>query len=164
MYLSKQSTIPIHTLSTMPTIPCSNPRLYDANNHQPNCTPSTFPNHLQFQSIHEVPFQVIHNPIAHAGYRPWHKSYSEHLSKPSTFPFRTQGTFPSHPHSQFVRRVPCQTPTGQLPTRRIKDHNSTSNKMENLNKVSSYISSNDSTITKVAGLSKTILHRHKSSN
>jgi hypothetical protein len=105
-YLFKQSTIPIHTPGTMPTIPCSNPRLYYANNHQPNHTPGTFPNHPQSHSIHEVPFQAIHNPILHARYRPHPKPYFGHLSKPSTIPIRTRGTFPSHPQAHAVHRVP----------------------------------------------------------
>jgi hypothetical protein len=94
-YLSKQSIIPIRTLGTMPTIPCSNPRLYDANNHQPNHT--------------SAPFQTIHNPIL----------YTRYLSKPSTFPIRTLGTdhdpnrtlstFPNHPHSQSIHKVPFET-------------------------------------------------------
>jgi hypothetical protein len=129
------------------------------------------------QIILRAPFQTIHNPIPYMRYR----------SKPSTFPIHTPSTdhnpnrtlgtfpthphsqsihevpFPSHPHSQSVRRVPCQATTGQLTSRRMEDYNSTSNKTENLNKVSFYINSNESTITKTAGLSKTILHRHKSS-
>jgi hypothetical protein len=147
-YLSKPSTIPFRTLGT---------------DHNPSCTPGTFPDHPHSQAIHQVPFQAIHIPNPYAGYRPQPNSYSGHLSKPSTFPIRIGGTFPSRPHSQSVCRVPCQTPTGQLKSHRMEDHNSTSNKMENLNKVSSYIKSNDSTITKTAVLCKTILYRHKSS-
>jgi hypothetical protein len=35
--------------------------------------------------------------------------YSRHPFKPSTFPFCTQGNFPSHPHSHFVHRVSYHT-------------------------------------------------------
>jgi hypothetical protein len=129
MYLSKQFTIPIRTPGTIPTIPCSNPRLYDANNHQPNRTPGTFLNHpqsqSQSQSIHEVPFQAIHNLIPHAGYlrTPFQtihnpNSYTRYLSKLSTFLFRTPGTnnslfhtpgtFPIQSPSQSVHKIPCQ--------------------------------------------------------
>jgi hypothetical protein len=105
-YLSKQFTISIRTLGTMPSIPCSNPWLYDANNHEPNHTLGTFPNNPQSHFVHEVPFQAIHIPNPHTGYWPKPKPYSGHLSKQFTIPIRTQGTFPSRPHSQFVRRVP----------------------------------------------------------
>jgi hypothetical protein len=96
----------MRTPGTMPTIPCSNPRLDDANNHQPNCTPGTFPNHPQSHSVHEVPFQAIHDPIPHAGYRPHPKPYSGHFSKASTIPIRTRGTFPNCPQAHVVHRVP----------------------------------------------------------
>jgi hypothetical protein len=90
----------------MPTIACSNPRLHDANNHQPYCTTSTIPNHQQSHSVHEVPFQAIHIPNPHIGYQPQPKPYPGHLSKLSTIPFCTRGTFPSRQHSHVVHRVP----------------------------------------------------------
>jgi hypothetical protein len=116
----------------MPTIPCSNPRLYDANNHQPNYTPDTFPNHPESHVVHKVPFQAIHNPFSHTGFQPQPKLYSGHLSKhihnsnpytrylskPSKSPcctpgtnnslFRTQDTFPIQPPSQSINKIPCQ--------------------------------------------------------
>jgi hypothetical protein len=152
-YLSKLSTFPIHMVGT------------DDNLIR---TPGTFLNHQRSHFVHEVPFQAIHIPNPYTVYQRQPILYSEHLSKPSTFPFRTRGTFSSCPHSQSIRRVPCQTTIGQLTSRRMEDHNlthdnSTSSKMKNLNKVSSYIKRNDSTITKTTGLSKTILRRHKSS-
>jgi hypothetical protein len=70
----------------MPAFPCSNPGLYDAKNHQPNRTPSNFPNHPHSQFVHDVPFQAIHIPNPHAGYQPQPKPYPRHLSKPSTIP------------------------------------------------------------------------------
>jgi hypothetical protein len=90
-YLSKPSTIPFRTLGT---------------DHDSNRTPGTFPNHPQSQFVHEVPFQAIHNPIPHAGYRPRLKPYSGHLSKSSTIPICTWGTFPSHPQAHVIHRVP----------------------------------------------------------
>jgi hypothetical protein len=84
----------------------SNPSLYDANNHQPKCTPSTFPNHPQPKSVHEVPFQAVHIPILYTRHWPQPNSYSEHLSKPSTIPIHTRGTFPSRPQAHAVHRVP----------------------------------------------------------
>jgi hypothetical protein len=90
----------------MSTIPCSNSRLYDTKNHQPYHTPSTFPNYLQSHSVHEVPFQAIHNPILHAGYQPQPKPYSGYLFKPSTISFCRQGTFPNCPQAHVVFRVP----------------------------------------------------------
>jgi hypothetical protein len=82
---------------------------YDGNNHQPNRTLGTFPNRPQSHSVYEVPFQAIHISIPHIGYWPQPKPYSGHLSKPSTFPFRTRGTFPSYLHSQSVCWVPTTT-------------------------------------------------------
>jgi hypothetical protein len=125
MYLSKQSKIPIRTSGTMPTIPCSNTRLYDTNNHQPNHTLGTFPNHPQSHSARWVltttqtvlwaPFQTNHHP----------NLYMRYLSKPSTFPIRTPGTnhnlihtlgtFPNHIHSQSVHVVPCQAIHNPIP-------------------------------------------------
>jgi hypothetical protein len=90
----------------MITIPCSNPRPNDADNHQPNHTPGTFLNHPQSHSVHKIPFQVIHIPNLHAGYRPRPKPYSGHLSKPFTIPIRTRATFPSRPHAHVVHRLP----------------------------------------------------------
>jgi hypothetical protein len=89
-YLSKPSTLPFRTPGT---------------NHNLIHTSSTFPNHPQSHSAHEVPFKAIHIPNPHTGYRPQPKPYFGHLSNPTTIPIHTRGTLPSYPQSHAIQRV-----------------------------------------------------------
>jgi hypothetical protein len=63
------------------------------------------------QTVLRAPFQTIHIPNPHMGYRPRPKPYSGQLFKSSTFPIYTQGTLPSHPHSHSIHRVPTTNQT-----------------------------------------------------